>query len=253
MKVAGRAVAVVVLSLAVALAPREGGAAPPLRASIEVDAAALGDESESVSRTVADEGEVALRNADVLPARSEKDGTIHVQLAPGYRFVAWADRADAEVEGTRIEGECMACSDRDLAQKVAEAITAMVDPLRATASEEEPAPQTVAAPKATQPVGRVRIGAFGIGGIVLMAVGVGALGGGAAMLARGRDVSPDPSDPSQLEGLDYRPGGGALFAVGVAAVITGAVMLYVGVKKGKEARNRRAALRPAAGGVSVAF
>jgi hypothetical protein len=238
MKVAGRAVAVVVLSLAVALAPREGGAAPPLRASIEVDAAALGDESESVSRTVADEGEVALRNADVLPARSEKDGTIHVQLAPGYRFVAWADRADAEVEGTRIEGECMACSDRDLAQKVAEAITAMVDPLRATASEEEPAPQTVAAPKATQPVGRVRIGAFGIGGIVLMAVGVGAL---------------DPSDPSQLEGLDYRPGGGALFAVGVAAVITGAVMLYVGVKKGKEARNRRAALRPAAGGVSVAF
>lgn len=253
MKVAGRAVAVVVLSLAVALAPRVGDAAPPLRASIEIEADALGDEAESVSRTVADEGEVALRNADVLPARSDNDGTIHVQLAPGYRFVAWADRADAEVDGTRVEGECLACSDRDLAQKVAAAITAMVDPLRATASAQEPAPKTAATPKDAPPDGRVRIGAMGVTGIVLMAVGVGALGGGAALLARGREVSPDPDDPSQLEGLDYRPGGGALFAVGVAAVVTGAVMLFVGVKKGKATRNRAAALRPSIGGVSVAF
>jgi hypothetical protein len=244
------AVACVALSLAVAFGP-----AAPVRASIEVDASALGDEAESLSRTVADEGQVVLRDADVLPARSENDGTIHVEVTPlspgpGYGFVAWADRGDAEVDGTRMTGECAGCSDQELAESVAKAIAAMVEPLRASSEQAAPPPEPTPtveptpapAPERADDHGRIKIGALGVGGIVLMGIGVGALGGGAALLARGRDVAPDPGDPSRLEGLDFRPGGGALMAVGVAALVTGAVMLFVGVKKGKEARNRRTAL-----------
>ena len=251
---------VAALALAAALAPRPAEAAPPMRASIEVDADALGDEAEEVARTVADAGDVVLRDADVLPARDDDDGTIHVELAPGYRFTAWGERDGSEVAGTRSEGDCSGCSSEDLAQAVAKAVGAMVEPMREATppaiAEEEPTPTPTPTPPPDDR-GRVKIGAFGVGGIVLMGVGLGAIGGGAALLARGRDVAPDPDDPSRLEGTDFRPGGGALFAVGVAAVITGAVMLFVGVKKGKEARQRKTALLPRvdphAGGFTVRF
>ncbi len=241
-------------------------AAAPMRASIEVEAEALGDDAAPIARTVADAGDVVLRDADVLPARNDDDGTIRVQLSPltdgGYGYITWGERGGSEVAGTRSEGQCAGCSSEDLAQAVAQAIEAMLEPMRATVAVEETPPpveepEPVPTPEPHDDGGRVRIGALGVGGIVLMGVGVGAIGGGAALLARGRELERAPEDPSRLEGKDFRPGGGALFAVGVAAVITGAVMLFVGVKKGKEARQRKAAFHPyvgpRAGGITVRF
>lgn len=263
MQMADRAVAFVAFAFAATFGPRMALADTPVRASIEVDAVALGEDADAVARSVTDEGHVVLRDADILPARSEDDGTIHVELAPldpgpGYRFVAWADHAQAEIEGTRVDGECPDCSGQELAQAVAKAIAEMVEPLRAASEPSAPAEPVEPTPAPTpDDRGRVRIGGLGIGGIVLLGIGVGAIGGGAALLAQGRDLAPDPDDPSRLEGTDFRPGGGALFAVGVAAVVTGAVMLFVGVKKGKKARNRKAALRPRidprGAGITVSF
>lgn len=99
-----------------------------------------------------------------------------------------------------------------------------------------------------------------IGGAVVTAVGVAAVGASVVMLAlhgrpmqgscSGADVDND-GDCRFLH--DTRLGGGVLLGAGVAAVVTGAVLLGVGLRRRRGERERQASVRPAGLGIDARF
>jgi hypothetical protein len=88
-----------------------------------------------------------------------------------------------------------------------------------------------------------RCRAMAITGIAMSAVGLGIVGGGAALL--GQPMHPLRDDPTQVK--SFRPPGGAMVAIGGAALVAGLVVLAVGVvghKRDQALRRQAAWWRP---------
>ncbi|MEM6293625.1 MAG: hypothetical protein AAGA54_20290 [Myxococcota bacterium] len=156
--------------------------ADPTRASLQVDASALGETGTFVAERIAARGELVLRDGDVLPASRPEDPLITIRIdsladVEGYRVSYVVTAAGEMVEGTRGSAECRLCTEAELSEQVDAAIARLVLRLE-PAKEEPPAPEVtppVAAP-APPPARGWTVGPMGGAGIALTAVGGLALG-----------------------------------------------------------------------------
>ncbi len=140
-------------------------------------------------------------------------------------------------EGWIGTAQSMACSckDDDLVARV-----------RAAAADASPRlkgdPSVPVGPGEVGPKRR-GLGPKGIAGAVLLGAGVAGIVGGAVLLTRPEDRSTKSDDLQRYEGTTTKPAGIAVLVLGGAAVVTGAVLLAVGLK----ARKKSVAWRPTFG------
>jgi len=214
-------------------------AGAPARASLDVDASALGDAGPAVGERLTTRGERVLRDADVLPGNDPSDALISIRLdtlpdAVGYRYAYTVTRNGELVEGTRGAAECRLCSEAELTDQLDVAITRLAARLQPAEAPEPvelavvPAPVAEATPGTSEPGWTV--GPMGGTGIVLTGVGGLALGLGAGLAI---------AEPVLLEGNAERSGtvsvaGLAVAVAGVALASTGVALMLV-----ERARSRR--------------
>lgn len=198
--------------------------APP-RASLDIDASALGEMGPALASRLTTRGEGVLRDGDVLPGHSPDDALITVRIdslpdAVGYRYSYTVTRSGELVEGTRGAAECRLCSEAELAAQLDEALAALVGKLQPSEAPPPPAAVTVA-PVATSPqpsTPRWQVSPIGAAGIALTGVGGLALGLGSGLAI---------AEPVLLEGNAKR--NSTVSVAGLAVAVTGAALAASGV------------------------
>ncbi len=207
----------------------------PLRASVDVDAGALGEDADAVENRVNMRVGSQLRKAEVLPRKSLSDGVIHIDVTPlpggnGYHYEVYAERNDKTIEASVTAEDCVSCTEDALMDAVSAAVDACLPPLaEATAASMEPAPEPVliAEPTVDEPVDTpARTGVMGKAGIALMVAGAASAVVGVIFVVQGRSFNTRPGAVEQ-EGVDFRPPGFGLIGGGAAALITGGVLYGV--------------------------
>lgn len=232
----------------------------PARASVQVDAAALGDASTSVAQRISSRANTQLREAEVLPA-GPGDPVIEMTILPapggegGYLIQVAMVRDGETVEGTRDALGCDLCTEGELVEKASGIIASLIAkiPRDEPADTPDPAPAGTAdepaqGPTETPPVdpgagddakrptalGWAGIG-VGVAGLVMTGVGI-PLAVTEEQFDDGGDVVREPVSNEV---------GYALIGVGAAAVVAGVVMLAVDLTR--HPKTRKAALVPVLG------
>lgn len=219
-------------------------AGAPARASLDVDATALGDAGPAVGARLTTRGERVLRDADILPGKEPSDAIISIRLdtlpdAVGYRYAYTVTRNGELVEGTRGAAECRLCSEAELTDQLDVAITRLAARLQPEETSEpaEPAvvPAPVLAPAVTNTPPGWTLGSMGGAGIILTGVGGLALGLGAGLAI---------AEPVLLEGDADRTGtvsvaGLAVAVAGVALASTGVALMLVERKRSRRRAQAR--------------
>jgi hypothetical protein len=209
-----------------------------VRASVHVDASALGDAGDVLGELLQTRGEEVLREAAVVEAHDEADPVVLVKVEPlpgtaGYRC-AYELRRDGEViDGTQASSECRLCTDAELSDQVAAAIARLVPKLPRTGAEPVPPPRAGATTVDRDPNAWV-IGGMGQAGIGVSVIGAAVLGVGLGLAIGGGDRGA-----IRVSGIGTAAAGGAL-------LITGVVLLAV-----DRTRSRR--VTPTAAGLRIAF
>lgn len=225
----------------------------PARASLEVDASALGEAGPAVAERLTTRGERVLRDGDVLPGRGAEDAliTIRVDTLPdaiGYRYDYNVTRSGELVEGARGAAECRTCSEAELAEQLDDAIERLVDRLQ---PEEEDTPEVAPPPRVVEPETTPaplppgwNVGPMGGTGIALTGVGGLALGLGVGLAV---------AEPVLLDGNSERNStvsvaGLAVAVVGVALTATGVALMLT-----DRSRSRRASKSARWSGTTLRF
>ncbi len=206
----------------------------PARASLEVDASALGEAGPAVAERLTTRGERVLRDGDVLPGRRADDAliTIRVDTLPdaiGYRYDYNVTRNGELVEGARGAAECRTCSEAELAEQLDDAIERLVDRLQPE-DEDENTPEVEPPPPAVEPETTPappppgwNVGPMGGTGIALTGVGGLALGLGVGLAVAEPvllDGNSERNSTVSVAGLAVAVVGVALTATGVALMLT---------------------------------
>lgn len=225
----------------------------PARASLQVDASALGEAGPAVAERLTTRGERVLRDGDVLPGRGAEDAliTIRVDTLPdaiGYRYDYNVTRNGELVEGARGAAECRTCSEAELAEQLDDAIERLVDRLQ---PEEEDTPEAQPPPAVVEPETTAappppgwNVGPMGGTGIALTGVGGLALGLGVGLAV---------AEPVLLDGNSERNStvsvaGLAVAVVGVALTATGVALMLT-----DRSRSRRASKSARWSGTTLRF
>ncbi|MEM6295663.1 MAG: hypothetical protein AAGA54_30600 [Myxococcota bacterium] len=214
----------------------------PLRASVDVDAGALGEDADVVENRVQIRVGSQLRKAEVLPRKSLSDGVIHIDVTllpggAGYHYEVYAEQNDKTLDASVTSEDCVSCSEDALLDAVSAAVDACLPPLAdatATSVEPTPEPTVTVTPTTDEPTDTPRIGPMGKTGIALMVAGAASAVVGVIFVVQGRSFSSRPGSVQQ-EGLDFRPPGFGLIGGGAAALITGGVLYGVDRKRRKTA------------------
>ena len=216
----------------------------PVRASLDIDASALGEAGPAVAERLTVRGETVLRDGDVLPGQGPDDALITIRIdtlsdALGYRYAYTVTRGGELVEGTGGSAECRDCNEAELAEQLDGAIERLIDRLQpepdTTDGPSVPAP-VVVAPETVAPPTKPRwtVGRLGGTGIVLSSVGGVALGLGVGLAV---------AEPVLLEGNAERNStvsvaGLAVAVAGVALVSSGVALMLI--DRGRSRRGRQA-------------
>ncbi|HWB81761.1 MAG TPA: hypothetical protein VG755_42655 [Nannocystaceae bacterium] len=248
--------AIIAATLAFAIARPVAAAEPAasdsvVRAELELDVTALGDDGELVERQIRVRGEALLRKREVLPAKADDDPRIVVAIeplgddGPGYRCRWGVYRSAEVVSGTDGVSVCKLCTETELVDHVEAAIERVV----ATVPREA-TPQPVGP---TEPVEDDRtkrgLGPLGKAGIGVGVVGIAMLAAGIPLAA----IAPKAKDESEL-GHDVaptRPAGIALVGIATAALVTGVALLAVDRHRAKSRGPARATVVPAGAGIAI--
>ncbi len=213
-------------SQAIALLLVSLSATEPVRASLDIDASALGDAGPAVEERLTTRGERVLRDGDVLPGRGPGDALISIRIdtlpdALGYRYAFTVTESGELVPGTRGAAECRTCSEAELAEKLEAAIERLVERLQPEedeAADDVPPPRVepdIAAPPAKP---GWTVGPMGGTGIVLTGVGGVALGVGVGLAV---------AEPVLLDGNAQR--NSTVSVAGLAVAVAGVAMAATGV------------------------
>ena len=245
----GRRRSLGVLVLVGSVMTTEAEAASPVRASVEVDASALGETGEVLGPIVQERAESTLREVDVAPGTSPSDPVLTMVLEPlsadaGFRTTYQAMRDGEPIEGTSGTNECRLCTDDELLEQIARTVQSVGPKLRLpTPQPTEPAvgesPPAVAAPVAPSIDRAPPMSGLGRAGLGLSVTGAAALG-----LGIGLAVSESlllEEDSARARGLTEP--GVAVAVVGAAMVGTGIAMLAVDIRR----RRRAVAVGPGPG------
>ncbi len=203
----------------------------PTRASLQVDATALGDAGPAVAERLTTRGERVLRDEDVLPGRGAEDALITIRVdalsdAIGYRYDYNVTRNGELVEGARGAAECRTCSEAELAEQLDDAIERLVgrlQPEHEDKPEVEPPPSVVEPQAMPAPPSGWNVGPMGGTGIALTGVGGLALGLGVGLSVAEPvllDGNSERNSTVSVAGLAVAVVGVALTATGVALMLT---------------------------------
>ncbi len=215
----------------------------PVRAELEIDAAALGDDGEVVASRIRVRAEALLRAREVLPARSAADPRLRLEVSPlggddpGYSC-KWAIlRAGEPVDGATGASVCRLCTEAELLDHVDAALARGISQLPRT--EDVPAKPSAAAAGSTPasverrprvadapPPTRQPLGTLGKVGIAGLAIGVGALVPGIVLVALPDRVGVGDNELNKQK-ISTRVPGIAMIAGGGAAIIAGIVTLAI--------------------------
>jgi hypothetical protein len=213
--------------------PADDPAAPPTRASLEVDASTLGAQSPVLLRRIEELGDIELRRAEILPSRQPRDPVLKISILAfdggGYRIRSHLE-IDAEiVPNSDREVLCTLCTEGETVERARIEVDRLIPFVRdhARAEAEARAREADTTSEATVTAAnddRPRLAPLSKVGVALLATGGAGLGLGLGLALREPTVKPE----MPLETLDTRtPGyvalgvGGALIISGVALVITG--------------------------------
>jgi hypothetical protein len=228
--------AVVPLGPAVAAPTTAAAPAEVVRASLTIDASALGDAGVGVTERIRVRGEALLRKHDVLAGRDASDPVIAIAVEPlgtepGYRCRFAVKRGDVVIGDTEGTSLCNLCTLDELVEHVEAAIERVVPQVPAVARV-EPAPpvEPVARPgkrrAGATPSGRTpELRALGRAGIATAIGGSVVLGVGVGLAARGSSLDDPPRGP--------RIAGIAIASVSVALLVAGFTMLAVDLRRGR--------------------
>jgi hypothetical protein len=197
-----------------------------VRASLSIDATALGGAAEGVKERIRVRGEALLRAHDVLPGRGAGDPIISITVEPlgtepGYRCAFAVRRDDAVVGDTAGTSLCQLCTEDELVDHLEAAIERVVPQV--------PASTTTVSPPTAEPRGAdvpppsprtPELRALGKGGLAAAIVGGVALGVGVGLAAR--DASPRSGT---------RIGGIAIASVSFGLLVAGLAMVIVDVRR----------------------
>jgi hypothetical protein len=227
-----------------------GEPAAVVRAELELDTTALGEDGELVARQVRVRGEALLRKREVLPAKDEHDPHIVVAIeplvddGPGYRCRWGVYRDEVVIAGTDGVSVCKLCTETELVDHVEAAIERVV----ATVPR-EPTPAPVAPREPSDRAQKKNLGPLGKAGIGVGVVGIAALAAGIPLAA----MEPKAKDASELghDVVPTRPAGIALVGIATAALITGLALLAVDRHRARGRGAGRATVVPAGAGVAI--
>lgn len=223
-----------------------------VRAGLELDTKALGEDGELVSGQIRVRGEALLRKHEVLPAKAEHDPRIVVAVeplgddGPGYRCRFGVYRDEALVEGSDGVSVCKLCTETELVDHVEAAIERVVANVpRESGAVAEPKVAPRVDPGPTD--GRKPLGPLGKAGIGVSVVGVVALAAGiplAAITPKGVDGLEPPKDPrpKHVAGI-------VLVGVGTAALVTG--LALIAVDRHRARKRARATVVPTGAGLAI--
>jgi hypothetical protein len=235
------------------------GAAEPgaVRASLEVDTSEIGEPGPVVRQRILERGGMVFREENVLPADSDDDPRVVVHVHerqgedPGFAFEIEIERAGRSSSPSTWAVECALCTETELVDRVAAELVKVAATL-ATLADRAPEPERPAVEDPAEPPGPSSREARGDRRRhPFVPAGIGALAGGLAAVATGvgfvltppRVVPDDPTTQREFDVPGY-----VLLAVGGAAVIAGAALLGVGVK-----RSRARRIQASSGGFSLRF
>lgn len=239
----------------------------PLRASVNVDTAPLGEDGDGLGQQLETELGSLLRTRDVLPRKSLTDGIIFVRVSRGrskrgYHIEVYAMLGDARVEGSSSSQECRRCEQAELLSTIGATVTQCLKVLAAQAQQAPDAPREVVSDPLAETSGpqrdsgepfeqpvQPRLGKLGWVGVGTAGVGAAALGVGIAFIFRGRTVSTDPG-AVQVEGVDFRPAGIGVAAAGGVLLVTGVALLLVDLRRRKRS-SMRASIAPYPAGLAI--
>jgi len=207
--------------------------AAPTRASLDIDASALGDAGPAVEGRLTTRGERVLRDGDVLPGHGPEDALITIRIdtlpdAIGYRYAFTVTRNGEIVPGGRGEAECRTCSEAELAEQLDGALARLVPRLQPDdeATTPEPPPPVVVAPTpapgASGGKSRWVVGSMGGTGIVLTGIGGLTLGLGTGLAVAEPvllDGNAERKSTVSVAGLAVAVSGFALAATGVTLML----------------------------------
>ena len=207
--------------------------AAPTRASLDIDASALGDAGPAVEGRLTTRGERVLRDGDVLPGHGPEDALITIRIdtlpdAIGYRYAFTVTRYGEIVPGGRGEAECRTCSEAELADQLDGALARLVPRLQPEEDDEtttpEPPPPVVAPTPPPDTSGRPRwvVGSMGGTGIVLTGIGGLTLGLGTGLAVAEPvllDGNAERKSTVSVAGLAVAVSGFALAATGVTLML----------------------------------
>lgn len=241
-------------ALVLVAAPRVVIAAPessaPVRAELEVDAVALGEDGEVIAQRIRVRAEALLRSHEVLPARTAEDPHLRLEIGPlegddpGYRCKWTVLRAGKPVDGGTGASVCRLCTEDELLEHVDAAIERGISqlppvsttPVPAVGPTDPVAPTTDVPPRTVDDPPRPRrapLGTLGKAGVGVLAVGVGALVPGIVLAVLPDKVGIVGGNELDKRTISTRIPGIALAAGGGAAIIAGAVLLAVDRKRAR--------------------
>jgi len=222
-------------------------------ARLQVDTSDLGGVGPVLKERIIERGSQVLRDEGIA-AGGVSDPVARITIAeqtgddPGFAYQIDLVINPTE-EGQRWADTCSLCTEAELIAAIAADLEEVAAALRAYAAQRAAAQETAAEKKAvaerasenedvpaSTPEDR-SLDAKGKAGIGLLAAGVVAAGAGVGLvLAPARPLSEDP-----LRETYTQPPGYAVLAVGGAAIVTGAVLLGLGLRDRKRATARRPA------------
>lgn len=243
---------------------------PVSRAAVVVDASALAEADPSLESTIEEQLGARLWELDVRPRRDADDPIIWVSLQPdtnGYRFSFETGTRAQRIE--RRRGECTDCSRELLLARLQAHMDSVVEWIRL--EEARSAPTTMPEPNAEvrknradradmvpittpakrapadllltpeTPQGGAQGRSFRVAGAVLVATGAAALLSGIPLTVAG-EIELTQNYRTNPVGMRYTEVGYAVLGAGAAILVTGSVLLALGVR-GRPSRVSRAASR----------